>query len=259
MAGEGTRPSAGFMMARMTLTSISHSHPHPTSPLPVLDNLTFDIAAGEVIAIMGPSGSGKSTLLNIVAGREAPDSGTIRHASPPRISRVFQEPALLPWRTVFENVRLPLELLNDLGDADGRVARAMMLAAVSEFSSFFPRELSGGLASRVAIARALVTNPDLLLLDEPFGSLDEVTAEQVMLRIASIVESLGATAVLVSHSVEQAVFLADRVIVLSQRPARILATIVIEHPRPRTRAFLDQESFTRAVLAVRRELRAGVA
>lgn len=225
-------------------------------------DVTLTVAPGEVIAIMGPSGSGKSTLLNIIAGRIRPASGDVRfggEGGAPRISRVFQEPALLPWRTVSENVRLPLELQGVKEGSADRVAHVLELASVAEFGSYLPSELSGGLASRVSIARALVTNPELLLLDEPFGSLDEVTAESVMLHLTEIVERIGATAVMVTHSVDQAVFLADRVVILSPRPSRLADVVAIEHPRPRRRAFFAHDGFSHAVIEVRRRLHAGCA
>lgn len=247
----------------VTLQAVSHTYEGSSgTPLPVLHGLDLAVAPGEVVAVMGPSGSGKSTLLNLVAGRLQPQRGNVRRdgaGAPARISRVFQESALLPWRTVAENVRLPLELTGVAAGTAERVTRAMELAGVAEYASFRPSELSGGLASRAAIARALVTEPDLILLDEPFGSLDEVTAESVMVRLAAIVERIGATTILVTHSVDQAVFLADRVVVLSTRPARVAAEVRVEHPRPRTLALLSEDAFTRRVHDVRRQLRAGVA
>ena len=239
----------------MTLRNIGHSFVRDgADSVQVLDELDLDIGAGEIVAIMGPSGCGKSTLLNILAGQLCPTTGTVSSASSegsPRISRVFQEPSLLPWRTVSENVALPLELLHDPNAPGARVTNALALASVADFANFSPRELSGGLASRVAIARALVTDPELILLDEPFGSLDEITAETVMFQLAEIVERLQATAVLVTHSVDQAVFLADRVIIMGAQPGRILSILQVEEPRPRRSAYLRNPDFLRTVAELR--------
>lgn len=237
--------------------SLAFGDPRGTS-LPVLTELSFRVAPGEVVALVGPSGSGKSTILELISGRVRPERGELRvepKIEGSRLARVYQEPDLLPWRTVASNVGLPLELRGSAVGVGLRVDDALRRAAVSDFAEYFPRQLSGGLASRAALARALVQAPSLLLLDEPFGSLDEVTAEEVMVTLAEIVHATRATVVLVTHSVEQAVFLADRVLVLSRRPGRVVADVAVTHPRPRGRALLSVGSFATDVATVRRHLR----
>jgi NitT/TauT family transport system ATP-binding protein len=173
------------------------------------------------------------------------------------MARVYQDRALLPWRTVRENVELPLELLRISDGRKERIDQALERASVAEFGDFLPGQLSGGLAYRASIARALVTNPEILLLDEPFGSLDEVTAESVMLVLEDVLLAYGSTSVFVTHNVEQAVFLSDRVVVLSPRPTKVAGIVEVKRPRPRRRDFLGDASFVDCVRDVRQCLRRG--
>ena len=230
------------------------------SPKRVLDEIDLQVAQGEVVAVVGPSGSGKSTLLDLLEGRFPPMTGEV-HCSPGpasgRMARVYQDRALLPWRTVRENVELPLELLRIRDGRKERIDRALNRAAVAEFGDFLPGQLSGGLAYRASIARALVTDPEILLLDEPFGSLDEVTAESVMLVLEDVLLECGSTSVFVTHNVEQAVFLSDRVVVLSPRPTKVAGIIDVKRPRPRRREFLGEPSFADSVREVRQCMRRG--
>jgi NitT/TauT family transport system ATP-binding protein len=247
--------------SRIRLTEVGHSYAASTGvPTPVLDGIDFEVGQGEVVALVGPSGSGKSTLLNLLEGRFPPSRGEV-YCSPGaasgRMARVYQDRALLPWRTVRENVELPLELLRISDGRKERIDQAMERASVAEFGDFLPGQLSGGLAYRASIARALVTNPEILLLDEPFGSLDEVTAESVMLVLEDVLLADGSTSVFVTHNVEQAVFLSDRVVVLSPRPTKVAGIVDVKRPRPRRSEFLGDPSFVDCVREVRQCLRRG--
>jgi NitT/TauT family transport system ATP-binding protein len=208
--------------------------------LHVLDDISFDVPRGQFVAVIGPSGSGKSTLLRILGGLLPASQGRVEfrgqplHGPQPGVGLVFQDANLMPWRTVAENVALPLEV-DGLGNpATGpQVAELVDLVGLAGFEETLPDDLSGGMAQRVAIARALVQDPDLLLLDEPFGSLDAITRERMgeeLLRIWSLNHK---TVVMVTHDIAEAIYLADRVLVLSQRPARLKLDLNVELPRPR--------------------------
>lgn len=244
---------------RIRLTGVAHSYTaNGGLSTPVLDGIDLEVGSGEVVALVGPSGSGKSTLLDLLEGRFPPSRGEV-YCSPGaasgRMARVYQDRALLPWRTVRENVELPLELLRITEGREERIDQALERASVEEFGDFLPGQLSGGLAYRASIARALVTNPEILLLDEPFGSLDEVTAESVMLVLEDVLLAYGSTSVFVTHNVEQAVFLSDRVVVLSPRPTKVAGIIDVKRPRPRRSEFLGDPSFVDCVRDVRQCLR----
>jgi NitT/TauT family transport system ATP-binding protein len=185
---------------------------------------------------LGPSGSGKSTLLRILAGLLEPTSGTVdfRYRHQPRIGMVFQQANLMPWRTSIQNIMLPLEL-EGVGQSE-RLSRAQELidlVGLEGFESTLPRDLSGGMAQRVAIARALIHDPDLLLLDEPFGSLDALTRERMWTELSIIWQVRQKTVIMVTHSIEESLFLADRVLVLTQRPGRVRLDLAVDLPRPR--------------------------
>ncbi|MER3388587.1 MAG: ABC transporter ATP-binding protein [Microcella sp.] len=202
--------------------------------------LDLTLEAGRTTAIVGPSGCGKSTLLRMIAGLEHPSTGqiTIGGRSPAEATRAallalaFQDPSLLPWRTVRGNIALPLTLTRQRPDPE-RVERLIRLVGLDGFAATRPAELSGGMRQRAAIARALVTEPSLLLLDEPFGAVDELTRQQLARDLPAVWEARGTTTVLVTHSVSEAVMLSDRIIVLSPRPARIVANIAVPLARPR--------------------------
>ncbi|MCB0218150.1 MAG: ABC transporter ATP-binding protein [Chrysiogenetes bacterium] len=196
-----------------------------------LDGVDFSLAPGEFVAVLGPSGCGKSTLLRIAAGLESPTDGTVEIAGDARTAFVFQDPTLLPWRTVTANVGLPLELQ---GRADSEaVGAALELVGLSEFAGSYPRELSGGMRMRVSLARALVGAPRLLLLDEPFGALDDITRRRLGEELLAIWQREGWSALFVTHNVAEAAFLARRVLVMSERPGRIRASIEIPFDYPR--------------------------
>ncbi|MGW9627310.1 ABC transporter ATP-binding protein [Microbacterium sp. NPDC055312] len=202
-------------------------------------DLTF--AAGQTTALVGPSGCGKSTLLRLVAGLERPSSGrvAIDDAPPSEVAGrgdlavAFQDPSLLPWRTVRGNIALALRLARRPADPDA-VDRLIALVGLHGFGDARPAELSGGMRQRAAIARALVTRPRLLLLDEPFGAVDELTRQDLLVDLPPLWREGGATTLLVTHSIVEAVRLADRIVVLSPRPARVVADVVVDLPHPRT-------------------------
>ncbi|MBN9012414.1 MAG: ABC transporter ATP-binding protein, partial [Rhizobiales bacterium] len=201
-----------------------------------LGPIDLDVQRGEFISLLGPSGCGKSTALRIVAGLIAPTSGEVnvagRDASAQTgraIGFVFQEPTLMPWASVRDNVRLPLTLSGiSRSDADRRIDDALARVGLSEFGAAFPRELSGGMKMRVSLARALVTEPDVLLLDEPFAALDEITRFRLNNDLLALWRSLGKTIVFVTHSVFESVYLSQRVVVMTARPGRIHAEIRID-------------------------------
>jgi NitT/TauT family transport system ATP-binding protein len=203
--------------------------------LEALDTASLTIQPQEFVCVLGPSGSGKSTLLRVLAGLLPPTSGTFTFpGGQPRIGMVFQQANLMPWRTAIENIILPLELQGVPAEqACGRAQELINLVGLQGFESAWPRDLSGGMAQRVAIARALVHDPDILLLDEPFGSLDAITRERMWSELSRIWQARQKTVLMVTHSVYEALFLADRVLVLTQRPGRIKLDLAVDLPRPR--------------------------
>ena len=188
-----------------------------------LHNATFFVTRGEFVAIVGPSGCGKSTLLRLVAGLETPTDGRVECGSDERLSFVFQEPTLMPWATVATNVRTALDLAGMVrSEADDRVAAMLELVGLRDFANAYPRQLSGGMKMRVSLARALVTEPTLLLMDEPFGALDDMTRAHLEDELLRLARSRGLTVLFVTHNIAEAIYLADRVLVLSPRPGRLL-------------------------------------
>ena len=206
----------------------------------VLDRISFQIQPGEFVALLGPSGSGKSSLLRLIAGLDRADAGRLAiEAAGGAVSRgfVFQEPTLMPWRTVLRNTILPLELEGWSSDnANARAEEELRRVHLAEFAARYPHELSGGMKMRTSVARALTTRPNLLLLDEPFAALDEPTRHGLQMQLREIWTTLRMTVLFVTHSVTEAVFLANRIIVLSQRPARILLDETIALPPTRSAA-----------------------
>lgn len=216
----------------------------------VLENVSLSVRDGQLVAVLGPSGCGKSTLLRLLAGLIVPEAGAVSVAGmdPAVLSRrhrigiAFQDHALMPWLSTRANIALPFHLAGQRRD-DARVDRLLRLVGLDGFAAARPAQLSGGMRQRASIARALVLQPDLLLLDEPMGSLDAVTRRRLTLELEHIWLADGVTTVLVTHSVEEAVFLADRVVVLSARPGRVLADRTIPFPRPRDASLLREASF----------------
>lgn len=220
-----------------------------------LERIDIDIAQGEFLTLLGPSGCGKSTLLRLIAGLLPPSAGRIDtsgQAAQPggdgtresRIAFVFQHPTLMPWGSVLRNVRLPLDLAGTpRAQAQPRVAAALELVGLAEFAQAYPRELSGGMQMRASIARALVTAPQLLLMDEPFGALDEITRNRLDRDIRELWHRQRLTVVFVTHSIYEAVFLSTRVLVMSPRPGRILREVAVAEPHPRSDEFRMSERF----------------
>jgi NitT/TauT family transport system ATP-binding protein len=210
-----------------------------------LGPLDLDVRRGEFVSLLGPSGCGKSTALRLIAGLAAPTSGAVHVASHVAGARsehaigfVFQEPTLMPWASVAENVRLPLKLKDvPAAEAKARVGAVLAQVGLAEFADAFPRELSGGMKMRASLARALVTDPDILLMDEPFAALDEITRFRLNNDLLALWRNLRKTVVFVTHSVFESVYLSERVIVMTSRPGRIDAEFRIETPEPRGEDF----------------------
>ena len=228
-----------------------------------LHDVGFDVHQGEFITVVGPSGCGKSTLLRILAGLTRPTEGSVmlggrRLAGPSRdVGVVFQAPVLLPWRTVLQNVLVPAEIQGrDAKTARERAMHYLQLVGLEAFATKYPGELSGGMQQRVGIARALVNDPLLLLMDEPFGALDAMTRETMNLELLKLKERTGATIMLVTHSIPEAVFLGDRVVVMSPRPGRVTQIVQVDLPKPRTLELINTERFGAYVSGIRTNLNA---
>ena len=228
-----------------------------------LSNVGFDIEQGELISLVGPSGCGKSTLLRILAGLNRPTAGTVElHGRPrlepgPETAVVFQQPILLPWRTILENVLLPIEF-RELALPAYRTRAVELLASVGldGFENRYPHELSGGMQQRAAIARALIQDPEILLMDEPFGALDAMTREQMNLDVLRIWRESRKTIIFVTHSISEAVFLSQRVFVMSPRPGRLTEILDIDLPFPRSLDVINTDAFGRYTARIRGLLQA---
>jgi NitT/TauT family transport system ATP-binding protein len=233
--------TSGANGAHIEINGMSHWFTLPQGVLQVLDDVSLTVAPGEFVALLGPSGCGKSTLLRLVAGLEPATAGSItqdahpiERPDPSRIV-VFQDPTLYPWRRVWDNVALGLQARGLLKTQRKRVDDALQLVGLDEFANAFPHQLSGGMAQRVALARALVNDPQLLILDEPLGKLDSLTRLSMQSELVALWQRQRFSALLVTHDVEEALFLAQRVIIFGQRPAQIRAEIVVDLPYPRHR------------------------
>jgi len=231
--------SAGLAVSLRAVTKVYDSG------VMALGRLDLDVSKGEFVSLLGPSGCGKSTALRLIAGLNAPTSGIVRvsnragQARPGHsIGFVFQEPTLMPWASVRDNVRLPLKLAHaPAAEANARVDEALTQVGLAEFADAFPRELSGGMKMRVSLARALVTDPDILLMDEPFAALDEITRFRLNNDLLSLWRNLRKTVIFVTHSVFESVYLSQRVIVMTSRPGRIGAEFRIDADEPRGEDF----------------------
>lgn len=209
-------------------------------PVEAVRDVSFSVGAGEFVSLVGPSGCGKSTILHIVAGLINHTSGHVEVAGRPAssgrrdVSIMLQRPVLMPWRTVLDNVLLPTEVYRtDRREAKERAHRLLELVGLDHFADKYPWELSGGMQQRASLARVLVTEPEILLMDEPFAALDEFTKERLNAELASLHESLGRSCLFVTHHIAEAVFLSDRVVVLKPRPGEVLEIVEISIPRPR--------------------------
>ena len=224
-----------------------------------IKNLSFSVSTGEFVAIIGPSGCGKTSLLKLIGGLAEPTVGSIKidgkTSKEARMERmfsfVFQKSVLLPWRNVIDNVRLPLEILNKKGRSPSQVLK---LVGLADHENQYPHELSGGMQQRVALARALTFNPQILLMDEPFAAVDEFNRDSLNIELLRIWQEIGVTVLFITHSISEAVFLADRVFVLSKRPARIDYIQDIPFSRPRKISLKESKQFQEIVKCLREKL-----
>ena len=239
-------------LAAVDILSAEKTYPNGTQALLPVD---LSIAEGEFVTLLGPSGCGKSTLLKMVAGLLEPTDGRVHlwrkpvaqlEQSGKKMAFVFQSPTLMPWASVQTNVRLPLDLAGvPRAEADARVAESLALVGLSKFHSALPRALSGGMQMRVSIARGLVTQPDLLLMDEPFGALDEITRHKLDADLLELWRAKKLTVIFVTHSIHEAVFLSSRVVMMAARPGRVVEQFSIDAPYPRTADFMVSPEFSR--------------
>lgn len=238
--------------AVLVIRHLNTVFPDANGGLQALENVSFDVFSEQFVCVLGPSGCGKTTLLRALAGLTPPTSGEILYRGEalrgPRreIGLVFQKSNLMPWRTVLQNILLPLEVLGVPRPQAIEQARTLVdLVGLQGFENTLPRDLSGGMAQRVAIARALIYNPDVLLLDEPFGSLDALTREHMGNELLRIWQAHQKTVVMVTHSISEALILADRVLVLSPRPGRLRLDLTVDLPRPRHADIRYTTAFTK--------------
>jgi NitT/TauT family transport system ATP-binding protein len=246
----------------LDVQSLNVTFPDDNGGLQTLEDITFHVQEQQFVCVIGPSGGGKTTLLRVLGGFLQPTSGDVnfrgRRLSGPcrEIGFVFQNANLMPWRTVLQNITLPLELRGiTKNEAEKRARQLIDLVGLKGFASYYPRELSGGMAQRVAIARVLIYDPDVLLLDEPFGALDAITRQYMCTELLRIWQAHRKTMVMVTHSISDAVFLSDVVLVMSHRPGNIVLELPIDLPRPR---FEDQR-YTTEFIGLARQLREAIA
>ncbi|PBI85234.1 Aliphatic sulfonates import ATP-binding protein SsuB [Variovorax boronicumulans] len=245
-------PPTTLAVSAVEVLSAEKTYPNGTQALLPVD---LSIAEGEFVTLLGPSGCGKSTLLKMVAGMLEPSDGRLLvwrkpvaqlHDCPHKMSFVFQSPTLMPWASVQTNVRLPLDLAGvPRKEADARVTESLALVGLEKFASALPRALSGGMQMRVSIARGLVTQPDLLLMDEPFGALDEITRHKLDADLLELWRKKKLTVIFVTHSIHEAVFLSSRVVMMAARPGRVVEQFQIDEPYPRQADFMVTPEFAR--------------
>jgi NitT/TauT family transport system ATP-binding protein len=248
------------MPQALSIRRVTKEFPLASGHVTALEDISLSLAAGEFGAIIGPSGCGKSTLLRLIADIMPPTAGQILLGGAPpaearrrhQIGFVFQQATLLPWRTIRENIALPVQVAGRRGDRSLPSAEELIaLVGLDGFADAMPAQLSGGMQQRAAIARALILRPDMLLLDEPFGALDEITRQRMNLELLRIWAEAGTTALLVTHSIGEAAFMADRVFVMSPRPGRLVAEISIDLPRPRRIEMMKSPEFFAVVNQLR--------
>ncbi len=231
------------MTQNVSLAEVSRTFRRNGADTPVLDDITFTVEPREFVAILGPSGCGKSTILRMIAGLDQPTAGSVAIGGRPvsvtddRCAVVFQEPRLLPWRTVAANVALGASRRK--GDRDGRVQQLLGEVGLGDLAGAWPHQLSGGMAQRVALARGLAAEPDVLLLDEPFAALDALTRLKMQELLLHVRRLHDQTVVLVTHDIDEALYLADRIVILGGSPARVATTHTVDVPRPRDRSHPD--------------------
>jgi NitT/TauT family transport system ATP-binding protein len=245
----------------ISVNHLSMIYPDNNGGLEALHDISFSVAQQEFVCVVGPSGSGKTTLLRILAGLLKPSQGNVRFSScgadgsDPCISLVFQQANLMPWRTALDNIALPLELKGIELENARRLARDWMaLVGLQGFENAWPGDLSGGMAQRVAIARALIQDPDLLLLDEPFGSLDALTRERMAGELLNLWQARRKTVIMVTHSISEALLLSDRVLVFTPRPGQVALDLPVEMPRPR----LEEVRYTTAFGELAKKLKSAI-
>ncbi|MGD9890337.1 MAG: ABC transporter ATP-binding protein [Dehalococcoidia bacterium] len=251
--------------ASLSLSRVAHDYQVEGRAIPALLPVDLTIAPGEFVSIIGPSGCGKSTLLRIAGGLLAPSAGTVRAGdrSPHELQRsgqvgfVFQDPSLLPWRTVASNIRLVQEISRAHRRAVD-VDRLLRLVGLAGYRDYYPHQLSGGMKQRVALARSLALQPTLLLMDEPFGALDEITRAQLRDELLALRERFNATVLFVTHSIAEAILLSDRVVVMSGSPGRLALTLPIDLPRIRSADLEEQPHFQQLARQLRFALRGGI-
>lgn len=227
-------------------------------PVTALEGLSATLGQGEFLSVLGPSGCGKSTLLKVVSGLLKPSGGSVTlRGTPitgprPDVGIVFQQPTLLPWQTTLDNVLLPIRTLGlDLEAGRAKALELLKLVGLAKFSSHYPGELSGGMQQRVGIARGLIHDPALLLMDEPFAALDAMTREHMMMELQRIWMAAGKSVMFITHSIPEAVFLSDRIVVLSARPGRTIREFEVDLPRPRTLETMAEKPFAEHCNALR--------
>jgi NitT/TauT family transport system ATP-binding protein len=261
--GGGKAPAADVAIE---ISGVSLRFDTADGPVEALSNVNLRVARGEFVSFIGPSGCGKTTLLRAVADLETPTSGAIRvngmSPNEARASRaygyVFQAPALYPWRSVARNIALPLEIMGfGKNERETRVAKGLELVNLSGFGNKYPWQLSGGMQQRASIARALSFDPDLLLMDEPFGALDEIVRDMLNQQLLRLWDVTGKTVMFVTHSIPEAVFLSTHIVVMSPRPGRIIDVIACDFPRDRALDIRETPEFLAIANRVRHGLREG--
>lgn len=243
-------PGPAAAVPRLSIEDVSLAYRATRGPVLALDQLSLKVGKGEFVSVLGPSGCGKSTLLKLVSGLLQPTAGRISLNGEPVVGTrsdvgiVFQKPTLLPWRTVLDNVLAPIRAMKgDVRAHRENALKLLNLVGLNEFASNYPNELSGGMQQRVAIARGLAHDPEFLLMDEPFAALDALTREHMMVELQRIWMARAKSVLFITHSIPEAVFLSDRILVLSKRPGRVVHELAIDLPRPRSLESMSEQGF----------------